>query len=48
MYLYIYLLFNKHVVHENVVDGSSMIGFPYVIADSERDMPGIEHEPLGW
>ena len=27
---------------------SSVIGFPLVIADSERDMQGIEHEPLGW
>ena len=25
-----------------------MIGFPLLIADSERDMPGIEPWPLGW
>ena len=37
---------NKHVDHENVLDGSSMIRFPIVISDSEKDMPGIE--PLGW
>ena len=37
-----------NVVHENVVGGSSMIGFPLVIAFSERDMPGIEPGPLGW
>ena len=30
------------------MDGSSMIGSPIVIADSERDMPGIEPGPLGW
>ena len=34
--------------HENMVDGSSMIGFPLVIADSEQDMPGIKPGPLGW
>ena len=39
---------SNYVVHENVVDGSSMIRFPLVIADPERDMPGIEHVPLGW
>ena len=31
-----------------MLDGSSMIGFPLVIADSERDMPGIEPGQLGW
>ena len=41
------MLLSKHVVHENVVDGSSMIRFPLVKADSERDMPGIDHGPLG-
>ena len=25
-----------------MVDGSNMIGFPLVIPDSERDMPGIK------
>ena len=25
-----------------------MVGFPLVIAVSERDMPGIEPGPLGW
>ena len=38
----------KHVVHENVVGGSSMIRFPLVIADSEHDMPGIKPGLLGW
>ena len=38
----------KHVVHKNVVGGSSMIGLPLVIADSIRDMPGITPGPLGW
>ena len=38
-----------HEVHENVVGGSSIIwGFPLVIGDSERDMPGIEPGPPGW
>ena len=33
----------KHVVHENLIGGSSIIWiFPLLIADSERDMPGIE------
>ena len=41
-------LAHKHVVHEKAVDGSSMIRFPLVIADSERDMPEIEPGPLGW
>ena len=31
-----------------MVDGSSMISFPRVIADSERDMSEIEPGPLGW
>ena len=38
----------KHVVHENVVGGRSMIRFPLVIAVSKRDMPGIKPWPLGW
>ena len=38
---------HKHVVHVNMVGGSSMIGFPLVIAVSDRDMPGIEPGPLG-
>ena len=29
-----------------MVDGSSIIGFPLVIADSEEDMQGIEPGPL--
>ena len=37
-----------HVVHENVVGGNSMIGFPLGIAVSERDMLEIEPGPLGW
>ena len=41
-------LFVLHVVHRTVVDGRSMIGFPLVITDSERDMPGIKPGPLGW
>ena len=32
----------------SAVGGSSMIGYPLVIADSKRDMPGIEHGLLGW
>ena len=31
-----------------MVDGSSMIRFPLVIAASERDIPGIEPGPQGW
>ena len=31
-----------------MLGGSSMIGFPLVIAVSERDMPGIEPGVLGW
>ena len=38
----------KHLVDKSLVGGSSMIRFPLVIADSKRDMPGIEpgHLPL--
>ena len=40
-------LAHKHVVHENVVGGSSILRvIPLVIAVSERDMPGIEPEPI--
>ena len=35
-------LSNKHGVQEHVVDGSGMIGIPLVIADSKRDMLGID------
>ena len=38
----------NHVVHKNVVGGSSMIWFPLVIAVSERHMPGIKPGSLGW
>ena len=38
----------EHVVHKNVMVGSSMIGFPLEIAVSEQDMPVIEPGPLGW
>ena len=31
-----------------MLGGSSMLGFPLVIAVSEQDMPGIEPGPLGW
>jgi hypothetical protein len=31
-----------------MVGGSSIIGFPLVIADSERDMPVIKPGPLGY
>ena len=42
-------LAHKHVVHKNVVGGSSVLRvFPLVIAVSERDMPGFEPGPLGW
>jgi hypothetical protein len=37
------ILDHKHTVHENLIGGSNIIWvFPLVIADSERDMPGIE------
>ena len=36
------MFIGEHVVHKNVVGGSSMIGFPLGIAVSEWDMPGIE------
>ena len=39
---------NQHVVPENMVGGSSMIGFLLVIAVSEWDMSGFEPGPLGW
>ena len=42
-----YIKFIKHVLHRNLVGGSSMIVFPLVIAVSERDMPGIKPGPLG-
>ena len=32
-------------IKQNMVGGSSMIGFPLVIAVSERDMPGIKPGP---
>ena len=38
----------KHGIHKSVLGGRSMIEFPLVIADSKRDMPGIEPGPLGW
>ena len=39
----------KPFVHENLIGGSSIVlVFPLEIADSERDMPGIEPGPLGW
>ena len=34
---------HKHGIHKIVVGSRSMIRFPLVIADSKRDMPGIEH-----
>ena len=46
-YAYKYMENHKHVVHRNMVDGSSMIGFPLIIADIERDMPGSKPGPLG-
>ena len=36
-----------HVVLENMLGGNSKIGFPLVIANSERDIPGIEPGPGG-
>ena len=39
---------NKRVVQENVVGGTSIIGFPLVIAVSEQDIPGIEPGKLRW
>ena len=41
-------VYYKHVVHKNIVGGSSMIGFTLVISVSEQDMPGIESGPHGW
>ena len=32
---------SKHIVHEDAVGGSGLIGFPLIIAESERDMPEI-------
>ena len=37
-----------YVVHSNMVDCISMIEFTLEIADSERNMPGLKPEPLGW
>ena len=34
------MFIGEYVVHKNVVGGSSMIGFPLVIAVSEQYMPG--------
>ena len=39
--IYLISQYFRHVVHESMVCGSIMIGFPLVIADSEQDMPGI-------
>ena len=39
---------DMHVVHKNMVDGCSMVGFPLVIVDSELDIPGTKPGPLGW
>ena len=36
------------LLHKNVVGGSNMIGFPLVIAVSERNMSGIKPGSLGW
>jgi hypothetical protein len=33
--------------YKNVIDGIIMIRFPLVLFDFERDIPGIEHVPLG-
>ena len=35
-----------YVVHESVVDGSGMVGFPLVILIAGR--PGIEPGQIGW
>ena len=47
IYLEVFLInpyTHGHVAPENLVGGSSMIGFPFVIADPEHegDMPGIK------
>ena len=39
---------NKHAVHENMVGGSNMVGFPLVIAVSEWDIIGIKPGTQGW
>ena len=44
---YLLDLNNKNTFYKKGANGSSMIGFPFVIADSEQDMPGIKPGPLG-
>jgi hypothetical protein len=44
-------MFVLHVVHENLIGCIIWVfirDFPHVIADSERDMQGIEPWALGW
>ena len=43
-----FVYYDRHVVHIKVVDGSSIIRFPLVLADSEGEMPGMEPGPVGW
>ena len=35
---------NKHVVNKKFWVEAAWLGFPLVIAVSEQDMPGIEHQ----
>ena len=39
---------DRHVVHKNMVGGSSMILIPLIIVDFEQDVSGIDPGPLGW
>ena len=41
-------LIHKQIVHKIVSDDNSMVRFPLVLADSERNMPGSKPRPLGW
>ena len=46
--LLLLLVKHNHVLHESVVDGSSMTRFSLVIGDPEQNVPGIIPGPLGW
>ena len=37
-----------YVVHTNVVDGKSMIGFPLGIADPKQEITGIKPRTISW
>jgi hypothetical protein len=45
----IHMMRNDKVAWRDQMGGSSIIWvFPLVLADSERNMPGIKPGPLGW